>query len=195
MATLLLAVLCSSIRVDAQENKFKYLTIDGNRVTTENTVKFVIRIDPKFNFLGELDHQPLYGEKKFNVSFAAFSRGQGLAMIHAEMHTDGSGGLDYSDLKPAKLNGLKFNTRDQCATAEDDEELASNPEIKLVRDAGFELSTPFFIRQFFATSLDGKSELVISYGRRVADCSAISKGFKNQIDQEIKRTISVKMKD
>ena len=64
------------------------------------------------------------------------------------------------------------------------EELASNPEIKLVRDAGFELVTPFFIRQFFATSLDGTSELVISYGRRVANCSAISKEFKNQIEPE-----------
>jgi hypothetical protein len=100
-----------------------------------------------------------------------FSRGSDLLLIHAETHTDGSGGLDYSDLKPATLSGLPFTNRTQCASSEDKAELDENPQIQFVRSKVFDLSIPFLLEQFFATSKDGTAEVVISYGRAVKGCS------------------------
>ena len=64
---------------------------------------------------------------KFNVSMAAFSKGDSIILMHAEMHTDGSGGLDYSKLKAETLNGIKFTSREQCVTPADVPD--SNPEL------------------------------------------------------------------
>ncbi len=175
-----------------QSNNFQYLKIDKNIVKTTHSAKYTIVIDRSFRFLGHFNHQPTYGDKQFNVSFAAYTDGVNLIMIHAEKHTDGSGGLDYSDLTPAVLNKLKFTMRDQCATKEDDEEMDSNPQIQVIRSVGFDLKTPFFLRQFFATSKSGDAEVVISYGRKVDKCSEFPSEFIPSIVREINEKIKVK---
>ena len=174
-----------------QQEIFNYLRIDNNKVRTTHSAKYEVIVDRSFKLLGSFSHQPTYA-KQFNVSLAAFSDGVNLLMVHAEKHTDGSQGLDYSSLAPASLNGLKFTTRDQCASKDDDAELDSNPEIKFIRHTGYELRTPFFIRQFFATSKSGDAEIVISYGRKVGSCTELSEDFKLSIDLEIARLIKVK---
>ncbi|QQS41550.1 MAG: hypothetical protein IPM63_00970 [Acidobacteriota bacterium] len=150
---------------------FDYLKISRNVVRTTHSAKYRIYIDKPFKFLGRLDHKAVYGDIGFNISMAVFARGNDLLLIHAEKHSDGSGGLDYSDLTPAKLDDLLFTRRTQCASTEDTEELASNPQIRFIRSKGFDLSVPFQLEQFFTTSKDGTSEVVISYGRAVDKCS------------------------
>ena len=122
----------------------------------------------------------------------AYSDGKNLIMIHAETHTDGTGGLDYSNLSPAALNELNFTTREQCAGAEDAAEMNENPQIKFIRGKNFDLSLPFYLRQFFATSADGKAEVVISYGRKIESCENVAENFKAQIEREVKDKIKVK---
>jgi hypothetical protein len=173
----------------AAKAEFDYLDVSGNVVRTTHAAKYRIRVAKGFKYLGEFHHQATYNDIGFNVSMAVFARGKDLLMIHAERHTDGSGGLDYSGLEPAKLSGLPFTQRTQCASPEDREELDSNPQIRFVRSKGFDLTIPFQLEQDFATSKDGTSEVVISYGRAVERCSdAIGAELKKEIQEAAKIT-------
>jgi hypothetical protein len=110
----LLFLLVSAWAHDGQA-KFDYLKVKGHTVESVHKLKYVVKVDKSFRLLGEYHHQPTYAEKMFNVSVAAYANGESLIMMHAEAHTDNSGGLDYSDLKPDPLNGIKFTSREQCA--------------------------------------------------------------------------------
>jgi len=178
MILLILVALLSTLPMAAQDIAgkkvdFDHVDVDSrlNVVKTTHAAKYRIEIQSSFKFLGEFHHQAVYNGKGFDISMAVFRRGGDLLLIHAETHTDGSGGLDYSDLDPAKLDGLPFTRRTQCASKEDEEELKSNPQIRFIGSKGFELRLPFHLEQFFTTSGDGTSEIVISYGRAVNDCS------------------------
>jgi hypothetical protein len=188
----LLLVFANLFVTKAQNSKFDYLKIGKNSVKSTHQARYEIKIDKSFKPLGEFHHQPIYDKKQFNVSMTAFSDGENLILTHAETHTDGTGGLDYSDLSPVSLNGLNFTSREQCAGAEAEAAMNDNPQIKFIRSKGFNLSLPFYLKQFFVTSEDGKAEFVISYGKRIKSCDNISEDFKLQIEQEIKNKITVK---
>ncbi len=180
-----------TIYAQARTTGFEYLKISKNSIETDHGANYKIKIDRSFKFLGQFSHQPTYGDKQFNVSFAAFTDGKDLIMIHAEKHSDGTGGLDYSDLSPTGLTGLAFTSRDQCAEAEDGAELDANPQIIFIRERGFAIKTPFFIKQFFTTDNDGTAEVVISYGRAVDGCARLDDGFEQEIMKQIHNNIRV----
>lgn len=191
LTAIILLIFAAFVTATAQQDPdFNYLQIRGNTVRTTHAAKYVIKIDKSFTFLGELNHQAVYGDEQFNVSFAVFKSGGRLVMIHAETHTDGSGGLDYSDLAPVRLDGLPFTSRIQCATPEDKEELDSNPQIKFIRSKGFDLSIPFVLHQAFATSKDGTSEVVISVGSAVSKCPSDGPGQASDIS-ELEKVVDV----
>src|SRR5256885_3029746 len=112
LLTLILSLLVGAM---PPQVKFDYLKVKGNTVQSTHQIKDVFKIDKSFTRLGEYHHQPTYGDRKFNVSVAAYARGERLIMIHAEAHTDNSGGLDYSNLKPDPVDGINFTSREQCA--------------------------------------------------------------------------------
>jgi len=103
---------------------------------------------------------------------AAFAKLDQLILIHAEMHTDNSGGLDYSKLAPASLSGIAFTSKEQCVTAEDEPDPDSNPQLRFLRDKGYAMVFPMYLKQYFTTSRDGRAELVLTFGQRVASCKA-----------------------
>ena len=130
----------------------------------------------------------MYEGVQFNVSLTAFSRGESIIMMHAETHADGSGGLDYGKLKAETLDGVKFNTREQCATPAEVPDPYSNPEFHFLRDKGFNAVLPIYLKQYLATSPDGAAEIVLTYGKRVASCGddTITDEFKAEVDREVR---------
>ena len=176
--------------------KFDYLKVRGNTAESTHKAKYKLEIDKSFKPLGEFHHQPVYEGVQFNVSLAAFSRGESIVMMHAETHTDGSGGLDYSKLRPETLDGVKFNTREQCATPAEVPDPYSNPEFRFLRDKGFKAVLPIYLKQYLATSPDGAAEVVLSYGKRVAACgdATITPEFKAEVDREVRSSMKVTMK-
>ncbi|HEX7175712.1 MAG TPA: hypothetical protein VF240_10675 [Pyrinomonadaceae bacterium] len=176
--------------------KFDYLKVRGNIAESTHKAKYKLEVDRSYKPLGEFHHQPVYEGVQFNVSLAAFSRGESIIMMHAEMHTDGSGGLDYSKLKPETLDGIKFTSREQCATPAEVPDPYSNPEFRFLRDKGFKAVLPIYLRQYFATSPDGVAEVVLTYGKRVSSCGddTITPEFKAEVDREVRSSMKVSMK-
>lgn len=176
--------------------KFDYLNVKGHTVESVHRLKYVVKVDKSFKFLGEYQHQPTYSEKMFNVSVAAYAKGESLIMIHAEAHTDNSGGLDYSNLKPDPLNGIKFTSREQCAVMAEIPDPYSIPDLRFLRDSGFSTAPAMFLKQYLIASPDGTAEFVLSYGKRVASCSdaVITGEFKSRVNRESQAVLRIKSK-
>ena len=191
---IVLNILLSLTLSNPAQNKFDYLKVHGHTVKSTHRIKHVVSIDNSFKLLGEYHHQPTYDDKMFNVSVVAFARGESLVMIHAEAHTDNSGGLDYSNLKPDPLGGINFTSREQCAVLADIPDPDSIPDLRFLRDKGFTLRPAIFLKQFLIASPDGSAEYVLSYGKRVASCNEdiITNKFKTEIDRELRSVIKIR---
>lgn len=192
----ILILLLGSAPAHSQQPAFDYLRVKGRVVESTHRIKYRLQVDKSFHLLGEYHHQPTYGGKMFNVTVAAYAKGERLLMIHAEAHTDGSGGLDYSNLKPDPLNGISFNSREQCAVLAEIPDPYSIPDLRFLIDKGFSPAPAVFLKQYLIASADGSAEYVLSYGRRVASCSneVITPRFKSQIEQEARAVLKIKKK-
>lgn len=191
-----LILVLSSAPAHSQQQKFDYLKVKGQVVESTHRLKYRLTVDRSFKFLGEYQHQPTYGEKMFNVAVAAFSNGDHLIMVHAEAHTDGSGGLDYSNLKPDPLGGINFNSREACAVLAEIPETDDNPDLRFLREKGFNASPALFLKQYLIASEDGSAEYVLSYGQRVASCGSetMTPEFKARLDREARATFKIRRK-
>src|SRR2546423_774390 len=194
----MLLILILSLLVGAMppQAKFDYLKIKGNTVQSTHQIKYVFKVDNSFRPLGEYHHQPAYGDKMFNVSVAAYAKGERLIMIHGEAHADNSGGLDYSNLKPDPVDGINFTSREQCAVLAEIPDPYSIPDLRFLRDSGFSPAPAMFLKQYLMAAPDGSAEVVISYGQRVASCATdvITPEFKSRISRESHAFIRVKKK-
>lgn len=189
---LLIIMLC--VLAGAAQNKFDYLRVKGNTVKSVHKIRYSARVDKSFRLLGEYHHRPTYGGKLFNVSVAAYARGDSLLMIHAEAHADNSGGLDYTGLKPDPLGGIAFNSREQCAVLAEIPDPYSIPDLRFLRDSGFTPAPAVFLKQYLIASPDGSAEYVLSYGKRVASCreEVITPDFKAAVDRESRAVVEIK---
>lgn len=192
----ILILLLNIAPAHSLQTKFDYLKVKGQMVESTHQIKYRLQVDKAFHLLGEYHHQPTYGGKMFNVSVAAYAKGESLLMIHAEAHTDGSGGLDYSNLKPDPINGISFNSREQCAVLAEIPDPYSIPDLRFLRDKGFNPAPAMFLKQYLIASADGSAEYVLSYGRRVASCSneVITPQFKSQVEREARAVLKIKKK-
>ncbi len=189
---IVLGALFGAALTSFAQDKFDYLKVEGHKVESTHKLRYVARIDKSFKLLGEHHHQPTYGAKMFNVSVAAYARGDDLVMIHAEAHTDGSGGLDYSNLKPDPLGGIDFTSREQCAVLAEIPDPYSIPDLRFLRDKGFTPAPAVFLKQYLIASPDGSAEYVYSYGRRVASCGdgVLTPEFKAGVERAA-RAVSI----
>lgn len=189
-----LCLLAAAAPGKPAQKRFDYLNVKGNGVRSVHKLKYSVRVDKSFKLLGEYHHQPTYVGKMFNVSVAAYARGDQLLMVHAEAHTDGSGGLDYSDLKPDPLGGINFRSREQCAVMAELPEAADNPDLRFLREKGFAPEPAIFLKQYLIASADGSAEYVLSYGKRVASCgdAVITPEFKAGLDRELREIVKIK---
>ena len=195
----LLLHLCVSLclgQAGPGEVGFDYLKVSGHTVESTHKARYRLKVDRSFRPLGEFHHRPVYEGVRFNVSLAAFARGDRVIMMHAETHADGSGGLDYSRLKPETLGGVRFNSREQCAAPADLPDPYVNPEFRFLRDKGFAVVLPVYVKQYFATSPDGTAEVVLTYGRRVPSCGAetLTPAFRAEVGREVRALMKVSVK-
>jgi hypothetical protein len=189
-----LILIFSVAAAGSQRPVFDYLKVRGQTVESTHGLKYRLKVDKSFKLLGEYHHQPTYDEKLFNVSVVAFVNRDRLIMVHAEEHADGSGGLDYSNLKPDPLGPISFTSREQCAVLAQIPNPDSIPDIKFLRESGFSPSPALFLKQFLIASKDGSAEYVLTYGERVASCGseAITPEFKARLEGAARAAMKIR---
>jgi len=176
----------------AQSDTPNYLEFHNNALRATHKVSFVLTVPDRYQQAGPVNHEPTFNNRPFKVSLAAFVGDSSFIMVHAETLGDQSGILDYSDLKPVTFKGFQFNTRSQCAEFTD-EVIREEHDVKFLYDNNFNPKPAVYLKQFLTTSADGNAEYVLSYGKRVLNCSdsLITEKFKAGINREIDNQVSL----
>jgi len=190
LLTLTLFATCSSSiaqNIESDKNpEFEYLEFEDDVLKSTHDIKFSLKIPSGFSKIKPLNHKPTFNDHPFNVSTAALISEKTIIMVHAEKVTDSSGFLDYSYLKPASLGGFDFHMKESC-TEITDEVLDEAVDVRYFQENGFNFRPAMYLKQYFLNT----SEYVLSYGKRVRDCSdkTISNTFKDDFNRELERTI------
>lgn len=175
------------------EMDFQYLTVDSGVVRSIHKIKHSLHIPRGFNTTQILRHKPIFNEHPFNVSAIGVHNRDIIIMVHAEAITDSSGYLNYSYMDSTQLDGIKFYASDEnCITITDD--LLSNAiDLQFFQERGVNFFPAIYMKQYFQNSEDGNYEYVLSYAKRVADCSesTITKSFKKNFKKQLKKTIEL----
>ena len=136
---------------------FDYLAVAGQTVSTTHDIPADLTVPDRFELMGEVHFQEAYGGPQFNISSVVYTTDTELLAIHAEEHTDGSGGLDYTELTVDTLAGVGLNSRAGCfdLSTETEEDLANNGFLRFLRENGYPFDTVLAMKQYFLTNSAG----------------------------------------
>ena len=191
MLRTLILVYALFVFSQAGADEFGYFDRHANTIVTTHEAAYHIAINEKFRPLGELHHRQASNGQMFKVSFAAYTDGSDIILIHAERLEVENGILSYDHLPAGDINGVPTGLREQCVPAEAAASLADNPEARFVTDRGFGIRLPFLLTQYLIASENGNAELVISYGRAIEDCSKITNALRAETRARVASTVTL----
>jgi hypothetical protein len=194
MNRILLALLLTAfLSFCTQGDTFNYLKFQDHSLQSTHGVPFELKVPESYQQAGPVNHEPTFNNHPFKVSLAAFIGDSTFIMVHAETLADQSGILDYSNFKSVTFKGFPFNTRAQCAEFTE-KIIQEEHDVKFLYDNSFNPMPAVYLKQLLTTSPDGNAEFVLSYGKRVPNCSdrVISVPFKALIEREMDAQISLR---
>jgi len=181
---------CKDEKSLLQEIQFDYLKVENHTIVTNYPIHLTLSLDTSLTYIGKINFNAVY-EKPNNVSAVTFINDSLFIAIHAEMHSDSSGGIDYSNLKPDTLNNIPFNSREQCHNLKEIslDTINKNPYFDFLNQKNFSFKDVYFMKQYFATDAEGTAEYILSYGKKVQSCEEkyITSRFKWEVDKESKQ--------
>ena len=183
----LASLLALSIASAASAQEFDHLAVDGHAVATTHGLPLTLALPQDLTPLGETHFRESYGGPSFDVSATAFASDSVLVAVHAEAHTDGTGGLDYSELPPDTLAGVALHSRVDCfdLREESDEDVDANGFLRFLRDAGYDFDRALVLKRMYLTDPEGRAEVVLSFGRVVSACGADARSAS--ITEQVRR--------
>jgi hypothetical protein len=169
---ILLAGTAATAPVRAQE--FDHLDVNGHRIATTHGLALRFTVPSQLQALGETHFRESYGGPSFDVSATAFASDSVLLAVHAETHTDGSGGLDYSEYPADTLAGWPLHSRIDCFDLREvaAEHVEGNGFLRFLHGAGFDFDRALVLKRHYLVNEEGTAEVVLSYGRTVDACGS-----------------------
>lgn len=149
---------------------FEYISVSDGKIYTRHALKYVVSMDGEFQATEPTNRVAQFNEVPFRISLAAFISDDSALMIHAEEVADASGASDYSHLALAKWPDETFRSSGPDCLQIPAAEVEGEHDLLWLRQNGFEPSGSIVFAQYFATTADMNSELVISILQRVAAC-------------------------
>ena len=151
--------------------EFAYISVDDNRIATLHELKFELVMDEAFRATQPLNRVDRFNDTPYQISIAAFIGEDSSLMIHAEKVADSSGASDYSHLPLTNWPDDSFRSGDPVCLEIPAEEVEGEHDLLWLRENGFEPSGSIVFAQYFATTADMNSEIVLSILQRVASCA------------------------
>ena len=149
---------------------FNYISVSDGRVRTLHELKYEISIAGDFSITEPKNRIDVFGNTPYRISLAAFIGEDSALMIHAEEVADSSGASDYSHLSLADWPDGTFRSSDPSCLHILPEEVRSEHDLQWLRENGFEPSGNIVYAQYFATTADMNTEIVISMLQHVGSC-------------------------
>jgi hypothetical protein len=168
------------------ELDFEYISVSGGRIHTLHELKYVVSTAADLQVTEPKSRIAQFNGTPYRISLAAFISDTGSLMIHAEEVADSSGASNYSHLPSAIWPNESFRSSGPQCIQIPAEEVEEEHDLLWLRQNGFEPSGSIIYAQYFATTADMNSELVISILHRVTSCDEAS------ADSEIIREFQAK---
>lgn len=168
---------------------FAYISVSDGRVHTLHDLKYVVSMNADFEVIPPTSRVARFNSTPYRISLAAFIDDDSSLMIHAEEVADSSGASDYSHLAPTDWPDATFRSSGPDCLEIPGEEVDEEHDLLWLRHNGFEPSGSFVYAQYYATTDDMNSELVISILQRVVSCAEASN--HSEIIGEFQAKVSV----
>lgn len=171
---------------------FNYLEYSHEGLRSNHAIKILLKIPDGFRPVDPSNHFLIFNNNPFNVSVAILIGTDSIIMVHAEHAVNDSGVLDYSALPVAQIGQMEFHTDSNCIEPSD-ALMNIHHDFRYLSESGFDPRPAIYVKQFMRNTNDFKSEYIISYAKRVANCSeeTVDDPFKTQLGQEIKSLLSI----
>jgi len=165
-----------SINVDhvsAPGLDFDYISISDNRIRTLHNLKYEVAMTRDFVVIKPKNRVDQFDNIPYKISLAAFIGSDSALMIHAEEVADSSGASDYGHLAPADWPDGTFRSSGSACLRIPAQEVEEEHDLLWLRQNGFEPSGNILYAQYFATTADMNTELVISLLQQVPSCDQV----------------------
>jgi hypothetical protein len=153
---------------------FEYISVRDEKIYTLHGLKYAVSMDGDFKVTMPINRVARFNDTPYRISLAAFISDDSALTIHAEEVADSSGASNYSHLPPAQWPDDSFRSSDPDCLQISIEEVEGEHDLLWLRQNGFEPSGSIVYAQFFSTTADMNSEIVISLLHRVASCTPAS---------------------
>jgi hypothetical protein len=152
------------------EPDFNYISVSNGSVRTLHDLTYEITVAGDFSITEPKSRVEVFDNTPYRISMAAFIRADRALMIHAEEVANSSGASDYSHLSLADWPDKTFRSSDPGCLHIPPEEVEGEHDLQWLRQNGFEPSGNILYAQYFATTADKNTEIVISMLQRVGSC-------------------------
>lgn len=179
-----------NIVVDATPSvDFNYISVSDNRIQTLHDIQFEISASVGFRATEPKNRVDEFHGTPYKISLAALIDDNSALMIHAETVADLSGASDYGNLPQANWPDESFRSDGPQCMEIPAEAIEGEHDLEWLRDNGFEPSGTLVFAQYFATTADKNSEIVLSLLVHVASCGDASESAK--VVEDFQAKISV----
>ncbi len=149
---------------------FTYISVSNGRIRTLHQLEYEIAVAGDFSITEPKSRVDVFGHTPYRISLAAFIGDDRALMIHAEEVADLSGASDYSHLSMAEWPDKTFRSSDPSCLHIPPEEVEGEHDLQWLRQNGFEPSGNILYAQYFATTADMNTEIVITMLQHVGSC-------------------------
>lgn len=149
---------------------FNYISVSNGKVRTLHELKYEIAVAGDFAVTEPKNRVDDFGNTPYRISLAAFIGDDRALMIHAEEVADSSGASNYSHLSMSNWPDKTFRASGPSCLHISPEEVAGEHDLQWLRQNGFEPSGDLLYAQYFATTADMNTEIVISMLLHVGSC-------------------------
>jgi hypothetical protein len=193
----LFLVACSEHQDDIRDTDdppptvdFQYISVRDGRIRTLHDLRYEIAVTGNFDVTESINRIDQFSGTPYNISLAAFIGDRNALMVHAEKVADSSGASDYSNLPHAKWPDDSFRSSGIICIQIPREEVEQEHDLRWLYENGFEPTGNILFAQFFRTTPDNNTEIVISIMQRVRACDDESANARIIEEMQVKTSVT-----
>lgn len=155
---------------EAPSVDFNYISVTDNRIQTLHDIQIEVSATEGFRATKPKNRVDEFDGTPYNISLAALIGEDSVLMIHAETVADFSGASDYSNLPQAAWPDSTFRSRGPSCMEVPAEAIKGEHDLEWLQENGFEPIGTIVLEQFFASTEDHNTEIVLSILVHVESC-------------------------
>ena len=149
---------------------FDYISVRDGRIRTLHEIMYEVEVSGDFAITKSTSRVDQFNGTPYKISLAAFIGNDSALMIHAEKVADLSGASDYSNLPQAEWPDETFRSSGHVCLEIPTAEVEGEHDLQWLQNNGFEPAGTILFAQYFATTADRNTEIVISILQHVPAC-------------------------